>query len=781
MLESAITRVDDLIAKVQRLRSEVETAEKYERQTASQVEVAVAAIAHAEQHVKEVKTSGEAIATSISDARSENVRVKCKVEDAAAAAEALRQCFLQLGGGDNASNNAVMNSSSVGSKTLDFEAPGNKQEVGGGAAGSALQKLSDSDLNEVRKLAKPPQNVRRALELVHALLAAADGATSLPSPGSVQWSELQRMLAADGFIKRVLAMDPKMISRNEILLSGIFERWPSLQKAAETSAPAAFVSRRPASGGGWKAVRLATAKENSTLRAQQAGNSSNEGSSSNKSSSKISVKSSTAAVNTAPVKPAGKPPAAAPSRRAVAVAAPISLEDDGGPALGSAAPESSPTTADLLVEDVEYASKAAGALFRYCARSACAAMDIVTQRTKAKAELDAALQRLSGVTGEHAATQAYLQNLREQEQRHAEAQQAATAAVDEAQDARLDAKVTARKALDALEALRAALADAEVSLESAQDSLDRRREQAEKRKQVSREKADQEESDRRAAQEAIERDLATRPPERPVCWLHEPVLPEHCRRIKVEFPVNSASLPLEATAPLMKLAKELRASVSLRVHLAGHVSPDEDQRYASQRAMAVGAALIGLGVLPLQLRAKGYGAKVPISRVEKLKFGSKSLRRVTVHGLGEVKTREGCNFAAGSAELTGQVQDTLGKVAELLLSPEHKGMRLCVEGHTDSKGSEESNAKLSMERAEATSEYLRSRGVPSAQLSPHGFGAAFPIDDNESEEGRLRNRRIELLIIPREFDAAAKLLGAKDSAAALANHTSNRPGVAKFV
>ena len=115
--------------------------------------------------------------------------------------------------------------------------------------------------------------------------------------------------------------------------------------------------------------------------------------------------------------------------------------------------------------------------------------------------------------------------------------------------------------------------------------------------------------------------------------------------------------------PTVEQAKELMASVSLRVHLAGHVASDEDPRWASQRAMAVGGALIALGVLPLQLRAKGYGSKVPISRMEKLRLGLKSLRRVTVHALGEVRTREPIGFESESASLSEGARGLLEHVA----------------------------------------------------------------------------------------------------------------------
>ena len=99
-------------------------------------------------------------------------------------------------------------------------------------------------------------------------------------------------------------------------------------------------------------------------------------------------------------------------------------------------------------------------------------------------------------------------------------------------------------------------------------------------------------------------------------------------------------------------------------------------------------------------------------------------------------------------------------------------MRLSVEGHTDDIGLPAENAKLSLARAATVCKHLESLGVDSSRLVPHGFGAAFPIDDNGTEAGRQHNRRTEFLIIPTCFAAAVK----NDSA--LSSHISNRPGVA---
>ncbi|WP_248281054.1 OmpA family protein [Azoarcus sp. TTM-91] len=69
-----------------------------------------------------------------------------------------------------------------------------------------------------------------------------------------------------------------------------------------------------------------------------------------------------------------------------------------------------------------------------------------------------------------------------------------------------------------------------------------------------------------------------------------------------------------------------------------------------------------------------------------------------------------------------------------------------VVGHTDSIGSEMYNLKLSISRAEAVTEYLRSQGLGLERLSSDGKGEAEPIADNAREPGRARNRRVEIYL-----------------------------------
>jgi len=74
-------------------------------------------------------------------------------------------------------------------------------------------------------------------------------------------------------------------------------------------------------------------------------------------------------------------------------------------------------------------------------------------------------------------------------------------------------------------------------------------------------------------------------------------------------------------------------------------------------------------------------------------------------------------------------------------------VRLLISGHTDNIGTEEYNEELSNKRAISVVDYLVTKGIGKGRLQSVGFGSRFPVDKNESEEGRQKNRRIEMKII----------------------------------
>jgi outer membrane protein OmpA-like peptidoglycan-associated protein len=102
-------------------------------------------------------------------------------------------------------------------------------------------------------------------------------------------------------------------------------------------------------------------------------------------------------------------------------------------------------------------------------------------------------------------------------------------------------------------------------------------------------------------------------------------------------------------------------------------------------------------------------------------------------------------FATGSADIQPASARDLDEMAVSLLA--HPNTVMEIRGHTDDKGSAQTNEKLSLLRADAVARALQQRGVPSSRLRTRGFGSSQPLVPNTSEENRAKNRRTEFVIV----------------------------------
>jgi outer membrane protein OmpA-like peptidoglycan-associated protein len=89
-------------------------------------------------------------------------------------------------------------------------------------------------------------------------------------------------------------------------------------------------------------------------------------------------------------------------------------------------------------------------------------------------------------------------------------------------------------------------------------------------------------------------------------------------------------------------------------------------------------------------------------------------------------------------------REKLAKVSGIILG--HPGLKIAVEGHTDSVGGDDYNMKLSDNRAGAVRDFLVAQGVPAASVTSQGFGKTMPVADNGTAAGRQQNRRVELVV-----------------------------------
>jgi outer membrane protein OmpA-like peptidoglycan-associated protein len=107
--------------------------------------------------------------------------------------------------------------------------------------------------------------------------------------------------------------------------------------------------------------------------------------------------------------------------------------------------------------------------------------------------------------------------------------------------------------------------------------------------------------------------------------------------------------------------------------------------------------------------------------------------------------REAIQFESGKAEIAPRSTDLLDAVAKILNS-NTSITTLTIEGHTDTTGEPSANPPLSEARANAVKKYLESKGVNPNRLQAKGYGSDRPLDTNDTEEGRARNRRVEFKV-----------------------------------
>jgi outer membrane protein OmpA-like peptidoglycan-associated protein len=101
-------------------------------------------------------------------------------------------------------------------------------------------------------------------------------------------------------------------------------------------------------------------------------------------------------------------------------------------------------------------------------------------------------------------------------------------------------------------------------------------------------------------------------------------------------------------------------------------------------------------------------------------------------------------FDTAKHSLRPVAREKLAKVAGIILG--HPGLRLDVEGHTDSVGGDEYNQQLSEQRAAAARDYLTQQGVAPNSVTTKGFGESQPVASNDTAAGRQQNRRVEMVV-----------------------------------
>jgi outer membrane protein OmpA-like peptidoglycan-associated protein len=144
-------------------------------------------------------------------------------------------------------------------------------------------------------------------------------------------------------------------------------------------------------------------------------------------------------------------------------------------------------------------------------------------------------------------------------------------------------------------------------------------------------------------------------------------------------------------------------------------------------------------------RANHGGSYMEAARVRVFKteaVGGKPLAQQLVE-TGRAVVHE-IHFGFNSAEILPGSETVLNQIAKVL--QENPKLELIIEGHTDNVGGAQFNLELSRKRAEAVKRWLVDKvGISEVRLTTVGYGLSRPIADNSTEEGRAKNRRVELV------------------------------------
>jgi outer membrane protein OmpA-like peptidoglycan-associated protein len=101
-------------------------------------------------------------------------------------------------------------------------------------------------------------------------------------------------------------------------------------------------------------------------------------------------------------------------------------------------------------------------------------------------------------------------------------------------------------------------------------------------------------------------------------------------------------------------------------------------------------------------------------------------------------------FAFGKYDLRPNAREALAKLSGIVIG--HPGLKLSIEGYTDSIGSDEINQTLSQKRADTVRDYLVQQGVDASSVTATGYGKSNPVASNDTDQGRQQNRRVEIII-----------------------------------
>jgi OOP family OmpA-OmpF porin len=193
--------------------------------------------------------------------------------------------------------------------------------------------------------------------------------------------------------------------------------------------------------------------------------------------------------------------------------------------------------------------------------------------------------------------------------------------------------------------------------------------------------------------------------------------------------------PVRVLAALESLAELQRGGVIVRPDFV-RIEGETGNSNANAEVARILAEKLGEGAL-FEIAVTYVEALDPVAALPTPEECAASVNAI----LGEEKI----TFSPGSAEIEAAALDTIDKIAGALADCGEARME--IGAHSDSQGGEDMNLTLSQRRADSVLNALMARRVLTSNLTARGYGESVPIADNDSEEGRERNRRIEFTLI----------------------------------
>jgi outer membrane protein OmpA-like peptidoglycan-associated protein len=217
--------------------------------------------------------------------------------------------------------------------------------------------------------------------------------------------------------------------------------------------------------------------------------------------------------------------------------------------------------------------------------------------------------------------------------------------------------------------------------------------------------------------------------------------------IQPDMETGPTKLAAELVAYFDNLASEKQALEQEKEEYQVRIADMEEELSALDERL--GGATAERAALIQRLEAQAR-VKEQFERVEKMFTSDES--RVFRQGDTIILRLVGLSFDSGASQIRPQNFDLLAKVEKAIdVFPRSE---LIIEGHTDSHGGDDLNQKLSQERAESVRQYMiNAMRIPTYRLIATGYGETRPVASNETQAGRARNRRIDIVIKP-DLDAS---------------------------